>query len=101
MALFKMHVEYLDGREVDVVVSPKALVMTEDYFNGTDSASDHKIKAHYYTAWAALNSAGKEPAAFDEFMDLVASAVDVYPTDEEEKASDPTQPAPTTTGSSD
>ena len=99
MALFKMRVVYLDGREVEVVVPPKALIATEDYFHGTNGASEHKIKAHYFTAWAALHR-DADPSEFDAWMDTVAEAVDIDPDADDEARSDPTQTEAGTTASS-
>lgn len=86
MAVIKMKVTYNDGREVEVIATPRAQVMTEERTAGTE---DRWLLRHYYLAWASLHKAGKEPADFETFLDLIADAETV------EKAAepDPTQPA--------
>jgi hypothetical protein len=101
MALLKMKVTYADEREVTVVVTPKAQVEVEDFFKGTEGAQSHRIKSHYRLAWASLHHSGREPADFDTFLGLIADVEEIDPTVEDEKATDPTRTAATTTGSSD
>ena len=86
MAVIKMKVTYNDGREVEVIATPRAQVMTEERTAGTE---DRWLLRHYYLAWASLHKAGKEPADFETFLDLIADAETV------EKAEEPgpTQPA--------
>lgn len=100
MALLKMKVTYLDEREVTVIVTPKAQVEVEDYFKGTEGAQSHRIKSHYRLAWSSLHYAGKEPADFDTFLAMIADVEEIDPKIADEKATDPTQPEATTTGSS-
>jgi hypothetical protein len=83
MAKIKMKVTYNDGREVEFLASPRAQVMTEERVAGSEGRS---ILAHYYLAWASLFKAGKEPADFETWLDLIAEAEQV---DDEEP--DPTQ----------
>jgi hypothetical protein len=94
MAVIKMKVTYTDGREVEVLASPRAQVMTEERVSGTD---DRWILRHYYLAWASLHKAGKEPADFETFLDLIADAETVDKADEP----DPTQLAQPDATSSD
>lgn len=101
MALLKMKVTYADEREVTVVVSPKAQVEVEDFFKGTEGAQSYRIKSHYRLAWSSLHYAGMESADFDTFLGMVADVEEIEPTVEDEKSTDPTPAAPTTTGSSD
>jgi hypothetical protein len=84
MAVIKMKVTYNDGREVVVIASPRAQVMTEERLAG---ASDRWILGQYYLAWASLNKAGKESADFETFLDQVADAETV-----EAAEPDPTEP---------
>lgn len=86
MAVIKMKVTYNDGREVEVIASPRAQVMTEERTAGAD---DRWLLRHYYLAWASLHKAGKEPADFETFLDLIADAETVDPDKAEEP--DPTQ----------
>lgn len=89
MAVIKMKVTYQDGREVEVIASPRAQVMTEERTAGSEN---RWLLRHYYLAWASLHKAGKEPADFETFLDQIADAETV---DEVDKADepDPTQPA--------
>lgn len=81
-----MKVIYLDGREVEVLVSPRARVMAEEFVGGWPEGK--QILATYYLAWAALSKGGKEPADFETWLDLIADADQV---DVEEP--EPTPPA--------
>ena len=93
MAAKKVKVIYLDGREVEVLVSPRAQVMTEQYVGGFKS--ERAILSTFYLGWAALSKAGKESADFETWLDTINDVEDV--TDEP----DPTQPAQSTGDSSD
>lgn len=94
MAAVKMKIVYLDGRTEQVVASPRAQVMTEQHFGGIDERN--KVAASYYMAWVSLSRAGKEPADFDAWLDLIDDAETL----DEEKL-DPTQSAqPSDTSSS-
>jgi hypothetical protein len=88
MAVVKMKVTYQDGREADVIASPRAQVMTEERLAGM---SDRRILGHFYLAWASLHRAGKESADFETFLDQVADAEVIEPDEDDEP--DPTQPA--------
>lgn len=65
----KLKVVYNDGHEVQVIASPRAQVMTERHYGGISDAQ--KVEASYYLAWASLHKAGKEPAEFDAWLDLI------------------------------
>jgi hypothetical protein len=90
----KLNVSYVDGKKITVVASPRAQVMTERYYGGI--TNERKVEASYYLAWASLNKAGKEPADFETWLDLVEEVEEAEATDP-----DPTLPAqPTDTSSS-
>ena len=84
----KMKVTYLDGREVVMLVPPRAQVMAERHFAGI--TQEKAVEQAYYLAWASLNKAGKEPADFETFLDLIEDAEQVKEIDYE----DPTTAAP-------
>jgi hypothetical protein len=84
MAVIKMKVTYNDGREVEVIATPRAQVMTEERTAGTE---DRWLLRHYYLAWASLHKAGKEAADFETWLDQIADAETV-----EKPEPDPTQP---------
>jgi hypothetical protein len=86
MAAKKVKVVYLDGRSEEATISPRAQVMTESYVGGF--SKERAILAIYYSAWAALNKAGKVTAGFDEWLDTIDDVEDV---DEPEPV--PTVPA--------
>lgn len=94
MAAKKIKVTYLDGREVEVIASPRAQVMTEQYVGGF--TSERAILASYYLGWASLSKAGRESADFETWLDLIN---DVEEAEAEEP--DPTPPAPSGDTSSD
>jgi hypothetical protein len=96
MAAIKLKVTYVDGREVTVLASPRAQVETERHFKGIDDAQ--RVEASFYLAWASLHYAGKEPAAYEAWLDLVTGAEEVEAAEDE---TDPTPPVQSTTGSSD
>lgn len=98
MAQMKLKVTYVDGRETEIVVSPKAQVETERHFKSTDQASAQRIESHYFMAWAALHYAGQEPADFDAFLGTIADVEESEQTVEDEAGSDPTPAAQSTTG---
>lgn len=97
----KLKVAYADGREVDVVASPRAQVETERHFKGTNETHANLTEASYYLAWASLHHAGKEPADFEAWLDRIADVNEIPPTVEDEQNSDPTPATQTPTGSSD
>jgi hypothetical protein len=88
-----MKVTYADGREVVVLASARAKLLTEEHFDGI--GDKNKLRATFYLAWASLHRAGKEAAGFDAWVDLIEDVEDV---DEEE--ADPTLAVPPTGSSS-
>lgn len=94
MAL-KMRVTYTDGRKVDVLAGPKALVLTERQFKTGMSAENPLLEHVYFLAWIALHKSGKEPQSdFDLWLDTVDDVESLEPDEEVEAAEDPTPPAP-------
>ena len=94
----KLKVTYLDGREVAILASPKAQVMTARHFKSEGGYEGNQIEAGYRLAWASLHYAGREPAEFDVWLDLI-SEVDEAPLGEtDEQATDPTPAAQSSTG---
>ena len=75
MAAKKVKVVYMDGREVEVLVPPRAQVMTEQYVSGFKS--ENAILSTYHLGWAALKTAGKESADFDTWLDSINDVEDV------------------------
>jgi hypothetical protein len=75
----KLKITYNDGREVQVIASPRAQVETERHFGGFNEARE--IEASFYLAWASLRWAGKEPAEFDAWLDLIGDVEQVEPTE--------------------
>lgn len=70
----KLKVTYEDGREVVVVASPRAQVMTEQFVGFGD---DRKVQAGYYLAWASLHKAGKEAADYETWLDTITEVEEV------------------------
>lgn len=97
----KLKVTYADGREVEILASPRAQVETERRFKGTEGARSNEVESSYYLSWASLHFAGKEPADFDVWLDKVTDAEVIAPTVEDEKNTDPTPAVAASTGSSD
>ena len=69
-------VRYDDGREVEAVAKPKDMVAFERQYGVSmaDFASETKAPAMewlYYLAWSPLHRQGREPRAFDAFLDDV------------------------------
>lgn len=93
MALMKLTITYKDGRRIEAFASPEAQVMTEDFIGFSD---EHKVKAGYYLAWAALYTDGKESSEFAAWLKTIA---DIDETEAEEV--DPTPPARLADSSSD
>jgi hypothetical protein len=71
----KLKVVYTDGREVEVVASPRAQVMTEKYLGGYGES--RQVEGGYYLAWASLHKAGKEPADYETWLDTIADVGEV------------------------
>jgi hypothetical protein len=89
----RFKVVYLDGREVEVRVSPKAQVMFERQYQLTMSAMGRNPGAEhiYYMAWAGLHCAGMEGSDFETFLDKLKDAEAIDSSVEE---TDPTRTAP-------
>lgn len=81
----KLKVTYLDGREAEVIASPRAQVMTEQYLGGYGES--RQVQGGYYLAWASLNKAGKEAADFETWLDQIADVAEV------DSTVTPTEPA--------
>ena len=96
-----MKITYTDGRVIELLASARAQVETERHFKSTDNAQAQRIESSFYLAWASLRQAGKEPADFEDFLDVLADAEVVEPNEADEKATDPTPATPELTGSSD
>jgi hypothetical protein len=96
----KLKVSYSDGREVEVLASPRAQVETARHFKAQGGFEGNQIEAGYRLAWASLHYAGKEPADFDAWLDLIADVDEVPLTADDEKATDPTPATPASIGSS-
>lgn len=69
MAAKKVRVTYLDGREEEVKVSPRATVMAEEHCGGLKDKN--ALLFTYYVGWAALHKAGKEAADFETWLDTI------------------------------
>lgn len=65
----KLKVTYSGGKTVEVVASPRAQVMTEQYLRGIGDRN--QLQAAYYLAWASLNRAGKEAAEYEVWLDSI------------------------------
>ena len=95
----KLKVTYADGREVEILASPRAQIETERHLRGLGDGN--RVEAGYYLAWASLFRAGKEPADFDAWLDQIAEVEEASLSEADEKATDPTPAVPEPTGSSD
>lgn len=93
MAAPRFKVVYLDGKELEVRVAPKAQVMFERHYQMTMSAygKNPGMEHLYYLAWAGLHCAGMEGNDFDTFLGKIQ---EVEPADESVMEADPTQTAP-------
>lgn len=98
MAIPKFKVTYADGREVEILGTPRAQLTAEEALGGF--VEGNVVKATHYIAWAALHKAGREPAGFDEWVDLIADLEEMVATDAEDATADPTTSAPSSTDSS-
>lgn len=98
----KLKVTYADGRQMEILASPRAQVDSERHLRGLGGFSEStQIEASYYLAWASLHRSGREAAEFEPWLDLVTDVTEVSPTEEEERATDPTPAVAASTGSSD
>lgn len=83
-------VTYDDGKKVESVAKPKDIVAFERQYGKSmasfgDASNPPPMEWVYYLAWSPLHRQGREPRAFDEFLDAVADvepkeAPDVDPT---------------------
>ena len=80
----RLKVTYQDGRVVEVLASPRAQVMTEQYCGGL--FPEKRVVGTFYLGWASLNKAGKEALDFETWLDLVEKVEEV------EVKQDPTEP---------
>lgn len=96
----KLKVTYSDGRKVEILASPRAQVETARHFKTQGGFEGNQLEAGYRLAWASLHYAGKEPADFDAWLDLIADVDEVPLTVDDEKATDPTPATPAAIGSS-
>ncbi len=87
MAATRLKVTYLDGKTVEVLVSPRAQVDTERKFPGLEDAQE--IEISYHLAWASLHRAGKEGADFESFLDQILEVEQL-----KSEVVDPTPPTP-------
>ena len=71
----KLKVTYADGKTVEVVATPRAMVMAEQFFRGIGDKNG--VQASYYTAWASLNRAGKEAAEYETWLDSIDEVAQV------------------------
>lgn len=100
MAATKLKVTYSDGREVQILASPKAQVETARHFRGLGDIETFGVEVDYYLAWASLHYAGQEAAEFDAWLVTIGD-IETVPLDKaDEQATDPTPAAATPTGSS-
>jgi hypothetical protein len=81
-------VKYDDGREVEAVAKPKDIVAFERQYGQSmaafgDSSNPPPMEWLFYLAWSPLHRQGREPRAFDEFMDDVE---DITPIEDAEPA---------------
>ena len=83
----RLKVTYNDGREVSVLASPRAQVMTERAYSGMSETKS--IELSCYLAWAALHTAGKEAADFEAWLDAIADVAE-----DGGEPSDPTRTVP-------
>jgi len=86
----KLKVTYIDERVVEVIASPRAQVMTEQYLGGYGEA--RQVEGGYYLAWASLHKAGKESANYETWLDQIA---DVEEVPKEVTPTEPAQPVDT------
>jgi hypothetical protein len=64
----RLKVTYTDGTEIEVLAGPRAQVDLERHFKMSIQEAKN-IEHVYYLAWTALHLSGKEPRAFDEWLD--------------------------------
>ena len=91
----KLKVTYDDGREVEVVATPRAQVETERYLKGFAEAN--LIEAGYRLAYESLRSRKllADNLGYEEFLDTILDVEEL-----EDQPADPTPEAPSLTSSS-
>lgn len=82
----RVKIYFLDGREVEVSVSPRAQVNTERHIGGDWSTM--AILSVYRMAWEALRGKDKETSDFETFLDQIEDVEQL-----KDETADPTQPA--------
>lgn len=87
----KYKVTYLDGREDEILPSPRARIETEQHFGGLQMSNAQA--ASFYLAWKSLQKAGKTTEEFDPWLDSVMDLAEVEVTDV--RPTQPAQPADT------
>lgn len=78
MAMSKVKVEYEDGRSEVVRITPRAMAAAEEKFDGITDPKV-RIRASYFSTWMSLHKAGKEPSAYDAWLDKIAACEDITP----------------------
>lgn len=79
LAKTKMQVEYADGREVIVKITPRAEVMAEEKFNGLRNNPSVTTRASYFIAWASLHKSGMESDAYEIWLDKIVDVRELIP----------------------
>lgn len=85
-------IRYEDGREVEAVAKPKDIVAFERQYgvslqdftgrqvqtkDGEQFVREAPMEWMFYLAWSPLHRQGREPRAFDEFLDDVDNVEEV------------------------
>lgn len=83
----RVKVYYLDGRETEVAVSPRAQVNTERHIGGDWSTM--AILSVYRMAWEALRGVDKEAPDFETWLDQIEDVEQL-----KDETADPTGSAP-------
>lgn len=83
----RFEVTYDDGRVVEAVAKPKDIVAFERQYSVSMAAFGDKAKPApvewlFYLAWSPMHRQGREPRAFDEFLDFVD---DIEPLEDEDE----------------
>jgi hypothetical protein len=69
-------VKYDDGRVIEAVAKPKDIVAFERQYGVSfgefaDEVKTPPVEWMFYLAWSPMHRQGREPRAFDEFLDDV------------------------------
>lgn len=80
----RVKIVYSDGREVQVLATPKAQVETERKW-GIALDAMTTMEQVYYLAWSALYHKGMESNDYEAFLKSVDEITPVIPEDEEDK----------------